>query len=86
MKETLVRLWHWLSTSRYCRHLEDEVLRLHKENRDLVNALLSANHLPMLPREDTSIAPPRMKSRMLPSQYRQKLEAFTMRTNPEEKQ
>ena len=77
MRQFLSSLYAWLRTSRYTAYLESEVSRLQKENRDLMNALLSASHLPMLPREDASVAPPRMKKRVLPSQWKAEMERRT---------
>lgn len=83
MKATLASFWNWLTKSRYVVFLESEVSRLQKDNRELVNALLSANHLPMLPREESQVAPPRMRQKLLPSQYRERLERFTAQKHEE---
>jgi hypothetical protein len=39
MLDTLQRLWHWLTTTRYTRLLEERVARLEAENAHLRNAI-----------------------------------------------
>ncbi len=45
---TWTKFWHWLTTSRYTRTLEEEVARLRAENRALVNSLLGTAGVPPL--------------------------------------
>ena len=57
--------------------LEDEITRLRDENRSLLNAMLTANGLPSLaPRLDTKL--PQLKGKLLPSQWRRKMEAAAL--------
>ena len=73
----IATIWRWLTTSKHERFLEEERIRLIKEVYDLHNALLSANGLPMLPSREASKPLPSMKPRILPSQYKSRLETFT---------
>jgi hypothetical protein len=78
MRESISSAWRWLTTSRYCSHLESEISRLQQENKDLTNALLCASGLPMLPSHAPAVPLPKMRQRMLPSQYKAKMENFTL--------
>lgn len=77
MSDKLARLWRSFTTSRYTASLEAELTRLRTENKDLMNALLCASNLPMLPSHEPSKPLPLSKPRLLPSQFRQKLERMT---------
>lgn len=71
-KQIPVKLW---PKSAYVKHLEAERERLLLREQQLIDALLKAHGLPavLAPRTETKL--PETRARMLPSQWRTKLEA-----------
>ena len=71
---------NWLRSilkSRYVTYLESEIERLRADNRSLMDAMLIDKGLtPLTPRESRPM--PIFKGKMLPSQYRAKMEAQTV--------
>lgn len=83
----MVALWRHIRGLVFYRlaFLEDEIARLRKENRELLDAMLITKGLPKLsPSETKSL--PRLASRPLPSQWRRRIEALAVPgTDREEK-
>ena len=46
MREQIAEVWHWLTTTRYTRLLEDEVSRLRVENVALRNSIYARAGVP----------------------------------------
>lgn len=69
--------WNWITKSRYTCYLEQELERTRAELRQWQEIFLTEQGLPKLnPSEARPL--PKMHGRILPSQFRAKLEAFTM--------
>ena len=82
MRESLRVAWNWIAKGRYTCYLEQELERTRTELRQWQEIFLTEQGLPKL----TPTAPqtlPKTHGRMLPSQFKAKLAAFTM---PKEKQ
>ena len=76
MAGKLSRVLEFLTKSRYTRHLEQENAALRAELERWQNALLTAQGLPTItPREVKPL--PLSKPRLLPSQYRARMERAT---------
>ena len=72
-----MKLWGWLTRSKYTLYLEDEITRLREENRQLLNTVLKANGLPTMPSTKPAEPLPKMRMRMLPSQLKARFEHLT---------
>jgi len=82
MKNKLASFWRWLTTSRYTAKLETDLEAAHLDNQRLLNALLESRGLPpVTPHEFKPL--PTMKGKMLPSQWKDKLERFTTPKEPQ---
>lgn len=81
MRESLRVAWNFITKSKYTCYLEQELERTRTELRQWQEIFLTEQGLPKLTPQ-TSTPLPKMHSRMLPSQLKQKLEAFT---TPKEK-
>jgi len=82
MRESLRVAWNWITKSRYTCYLEQELERTRAELRSWQEIFLTEQGLPKLTPQ--TVQPlPKTHGRMLPSQFKQKLSAFTM---PKEKQ
>ena len=86
----LARLWHWLTTTRYTRLLEERVARLEAENAHLRNAIYAragVGPVPLGPAPPANAAGERRMSQPIRrpiswSQVKQKLESSAM-TQPQ---
>lgn len=75
MREFLARILHFCTTSRYTQHLERENASLRAEKAALLDRLLTTAHIaPITPTNFHPVSKP--KSRLLQSQFREKLEAI----------
>src|SRR5262249_24217972 len=77
-----VKLWAWLTRSKYTLYLEKEINRLREENRQLLNTVLKANGLPTMPSTKPPEPMPKMRTRMLPSQWKARFEHLTAKEKP----
>jgi len=77
MRESLRVAWNWITKSRYTCYLEQELERTRTELREWQSLIIAEKGLPALsPVEARPL--PRTHGRMLPSQFKEKLSAFTM--------
>lgn len=65
--------WRTLFKSRYVASLEAEIVRLRAREEALLDAMLKANHLPGIVKQEP-VELPHLKRRMLPSQWRSGIE------------
>lgn len=69
----LTSLWHWLTTTRYTRLLEERVLRLEAENAHLRNAIYAragVGPVPLVPKLRDAPPPNGAAERRLPQPLR----------------